>query len=204
MLHMREGVTAHEIEGGWSVPKRYLTAKPPEWMRHPGVIHDWEKRLREEFLSHLRIETHVPETVPPELDLWNRLKGARSASEVQRICRQSQWRSRLTMLNENAAMFRKALRSTRYPRKAQTKDDQRLLYCARVLAGIACRVPFETAIDKLRRLKHPKMTVCKCVECQNTKRDRSAMRGEPCRCAHCSIVNRVKHAQSAKRDKVKE
>src|SRR5207302_11300240 len=58
---------------------------------------------------------------------------------------------------------------SRYPRKARTKDNQRMLYCAWVMAGICCRVSPATAVDKLRKLKHPKVRKCHCPDCTNFK-----------------------------------
>ena len=213
LLNLRQGLPSQKIGGGLAVPKEYWPAPPPQWMTHPGDIHDWEKKRREDFFSHSKIETRAEKAILPELDIWNAWKNATSVRQVQRISRQSQWCGRLTVLHDNAALFIDALGSPRYPRKAKTKDDQRLLYCARVLAGIACRLSTETALDKLRKLRHPSMRACRCVECQNRKRallqdilyvcsvgktvsresvPRLVAVNEPCRCSHCLIVDQVK------------
>jgi hypothetical protein len=212
LRNLRDGIPGQESEH-LSFPKEYWPKSKPEWMTHPGAIHDWEKQARERWLSHLNFETRTKGPIPPELDLWNALKNATSVRQVRRICRRSQWSDRLAVLRENAQLFIEALRSSRYPHKATTKDDQRLLYCARALAGIACRVPVETAVDKLRRLKHPCTKACNCRECQAIKQavlqnllyacfvrqavSTKSVSGlveldEPCKCSHCSIVNQVK------------
>jgi hypothetical protein len=212
LLNIRQGSLGRRIEQ-WSLPKGYKAVKTPEWMTHPGDIHEWSLKTGKDFASRVVQREVVTERILPEFDLWSALKNATSARQVQRVCRQSQWRSSLKMLHEKAAQFVEALRGPRYPRKAKTKDDQRLLYCARVLAGISCRVPFETAVDKLRKLQHPSMRVCKCVECQNRKGallqdilyvcsvgnplsresvPRLFALNEPCKCSHCLIVDQVK------------
>ena len=207
--YMRDGITGEqEIDGGWLPPDDSKYPVRPAWMTNPGAIHDREKKARDDYLSGFRLNVYYSNGVPAERQLWEALKRARTARQVRRICSQSFWRSRMSLLYERAEEFVIILKEDpRYPRKAHTKDDRRLLYCAQVMAGISCRIPPATAVDKLRKLRHGNVRSCQCVECFNIKADlvqwilaslsdaRVAFLPEvlatldkDCQCTHCSVM----------------
>jgi hypothetical protein len=205
---MRGGlIGGREIDGGWVPPADLKYSVRPAWMTDPGAIHDWEKEASKEYFSRFEKEVHRSSGVAAERHLWEALKRARTAPQLRRICSQSRWRSRLNLLYERAEEFLGALEDTRYPRKAQTKDDRRLLYCSQVMAGISCHVPPATAVDKLRKLKHGRVRTCACAECFSIKSEllqwiwasvsdaRVAFPSEAlatldrdCQCVHCSLM----------------
>src|SRR6266404_4040108 len=112
LLNIRQGVPSQMVDERWETPREYRPSKPPDWMTNPGALYDWAKETG--FFSRLRHVENVTAAIAPELDFWNALKNATSVRQVQRICRQSKWQSRLTMLYENASQFIEALRSPRY------------------------------------------------------------------------------------------
>jgi hypothetical protein len=216
---MRDGVKGgEEIDGAWLPPADLKYPVRPAWMTQPGAIHDWEKNASKEYFSRFEQQFYRYSGVSAERQLWEALKRARTARQVRRICSQSRWRSRLSFLYERAEEFLSALRDDRYPRKAQTKDDRRLLYCAQVLAGISCRVPPATAVDKLRKLKHGQVRTCVCAECFNIKSDLVqwilaslsdvgvafpsevlATLDRDCQCVHCSLMISIGRSQRKNR-----
>ena len=108
---IRDGVIGgQEIDGGlfpvadWKDPVR------PAWMTHPGAIHEWEKKVREDYYSRFEQKSYYSKGVPVERHLWEALKRARTARQVRRICSQSRWRSRLSNLYEHAEEFLHALK----------------------------------------------------------------------------------------------
>jgi hypothetical protein len=209
---MRDGSPGgEEVEVGWFPPQDFGEPIRPDWMTHPGVIHDWNRKVRDQYYSRFDHKTYTTEAIKPECHLWEALKRARTARRVRWICAQSKWRSRLSMLYEHAEKFICALNEDdRYPRKASTKDDQRLLYCARVMAGISCRIPPGTAVDKLRKLKYGKVRSCDCTDCTSIKKElvqwmlvdlhngtvsrpraMLARVDNHCNCSHCVLVAHV-------------
>jgi hypothetical protein len=218
---MRDGVTGEqEIDGGWFPPTDLKYPVRPAWMTQPGAIHDWEKKAGKEYFSQFEQKFYRSSVVSAERHLWEALKRARTARQARRICSQSFWRSRMSMLYERAEEFVSALKEDpRYPRKASTKDDRRLLYCAQVMAGISCRIPPATAVDKLRKLKHGKVRSCQCVECVNIKADlvqwilaslsdarvvflpeMLATLDKDCQCTHCSVMISIGRKQGKMMD----
>lgn len=217
---MRDGAVGdQEIDGGWNQPMDWSYPAPLVRITNPGAIHDWEKKAREDYSS--RFEPNIWRTpgMPAEQSLWEALKCARTARQVRSICRHSQLGSRLGGLYEHAEEFLNALKKdSRYPRKARTKDDQRLLHCARIMAGISCRVSPVTAVDKLRKLKHAKVRNCHCAACTGIKADlvqrmlaaqvdsrvslhtgALAELDMNCNCRHCDLVT-VKTARAGNQD----
>jgi hypothetical protein len=168
---MRDGITEQwDIDGGWSPPADYEQPVRPSWLAHPGSIHDWERKTYSEYLAQWTRNLQKSRTVSAEPHLWEALKRARTASHVRRICSTSSWRERLRPLHEHAEQFLSALaKDSRYPRKARTKDNERMLYFARTMAGILCRTRPATALDKLRKLKHGTVRSCGCAKCTTKK-----------------------------------
>lgn len=214
--NLRDGVPEREVHGVPRPPPGVDYPMPPQGMTHPGAIHDRQKEQLDQFLSRWEVDVfHVPGE-PPERHLWEALKRAKTVRWVRRICRKSQWLGPSSLLYERAEEFVSALRDSRYARKASTKDDRRLLYCAQVMAGISLRIPAATAVDKLRKLKHGNLGSCHCGHCTNMKgfllngllsavdayqkatarggagaETLSAVRADlakPCRCAHCLLM----------------
>lgn len=177
---MRDG-----IEGGQEMhsppypppDSEYPTAPPPE-IKHPGAIHDWQKDARTEWRSRWRCDVHYSAGVPPERRLWEALKRVQTATEVCSIFSVSKILGPWGMLDEHAEQFVAALRDSRYPRKASTKDDRRLLYCAQVMAGISLYIRPATAVDRLRKLKH-----------------------QHCGCSHCNLIASL-NIKASTREKV--
>jgi hypothetical protein len=218
-LKMRDGLKGgEEVDAVWATPEDWSYPVRPEWMCDTGATHEWERKVREEIHSHFGYKIHVSKGSPGEPNLWEALKRARTARRVRTICNRSRYRHELTALYERAEVFVRALAmDSRYPRKARAKDNRRLLHCAQVMAGISCRVPPATAVDKLRKLKHGKLRRCNCADCSNIKALRlqliliaysdwtradsivknwlplEALAGldEKCKCTHCSLVASV-------------
>lgn len=98
--------------------------------------------------------------VPPEKDVWEKLKRAETIVEVREACQQSKYwlnpkvggRGFLRHLSDQAAQFLKSKKDARYPRSNRPlSDSKRLLYLARVMAGITCQVSFRSAVDRLEK-----------------------------------------------------
>jgi hypothetical protein len=152
---MRDGHTGGvELDGIW-LPPEDLPGLPPVWMTSPGAVHDWQKDAREKWFGRWAYERRHSSPLISERKLWNRLKQAETARQVKLICRQSRLLGSSSLLYQRADEFVRMLNGdARYPRKARTKDDQRILYCARVMAAIALRISPYTALDRLRKLKN--------------------------------------------------
>jgi hypothetical protein len=132
------------------------------------------------WFSNWKCDISVSSGSPSEQQLWEALKRARTATQVRKICSMSKALGRASLLYERAEQFLAARSDSRYPRKASTKDDQRLLYCARAMAAISLRLSPATAVDRLRKLKH-----------------------RNCDCSHCALVASLKMKASIK-EKVKK
>jgi hypothetical protein len=181
-----------------TVPKRttltiYEPGKPGrEWSVDTGVAkgQDFRSAERQQAEALMRREekrfedvaagdktVRVPrDAIPPERDLWEALKRARTATEVRRICRRSkfwlkwEWTGELngkrwycrslyrcpSALYENADSFCQAKMYSRYPKSNRpSSDDRKLVYFVRVMAALSLTRPisFATAEDLLRRLR---------------------------------------------------
>ena len=151
---MRDGHAGGVELDGLPVPSDDPPGAPPSGITNPGALHDWQKTAREDWLQKWEYHPRYSAPVAPERELWNRLTKAETARQVRQICRQSRFLGPSSFLYEHAEQFVSMLnKDVRYPRKAITKDDQRILYCARVMAAIALRRSPYTVLDKLRKLK---------------------------------------------------
>ena len=168
---MREGITEQQmIDGGWSPPANYQPRIRPQWMTKPGTIHDWEKKARQDDLALWEQNKYEIPQRPAEPQIWEALKCARTARQVRRLCMRSIWRQRLLPLHQNAEQFIATIqRDNRYPRKARTKENRRMIYMAQIMAAISLRVNPVTAVDKLRKIRHGKLNHCNCANCTSRK-----------------------------------
>jgi hypothetical protein len=107
-----------------------------------------------------------------ERRVWQRLKDASTAEEIREACRVSRYWLRpnrggrvfVQLLADRAEMFLRAKRDPRCPGSSRPSSEDKLLdYFAGAMAGITLRGSPITAIDQLRKWKHPKK--CDCWRC---------------------------------------
>lgn len=196
--------------------------EPRIWAAMKGAIADKNARKLRKALSESR---YFNPAYKIPIETWKSGNVCKDVKVVAKdrvavTVRAGAARSEVQLLYENATRVIEACSDSRYPSKASTRDNERMLYLARVMAGISCRVPPATAVDKLRKLKHGKVRTCRCMDCSNIKRellqwvlyDLSEKTSsvpiqllnrldENCRCAHCFIVNRLKMIRKITYDK---
>lgn len=95
-------------------------------------------------------------------EVWERLKKARSVSEVQRTARELHVRHRAisaaqwTPFHDHAADFLRAKALHNYPKsKRPLSDEKRMHFCAKVLSGFMQDIAPATATKRLARLPLP-------------------------------------------------
>jgi hypothetical protein len=119
--------------------------------------------------------------IASERPLWDALKRAETASQVRKICTRSKiwlnpriefpdggfaeywpWRR---VLYRDAEKFCQAKLDLRYPRldKRESGDYRRIEFLSRVMAGLTMRLAPSTAVETLRKMKHPQH--CSCWRC---------------------------------------
>jgi hypothetical protein len=169
-----------------SVPgKLSRTVKQPKLSTTPKEIQDWKEQTELEearFQEALNKRVTVPVYTLAERNLWEALKDAKTASTVRRICSLSKiwlnprleapdggfieywpWRR---MLYKCAEEFCQAKLDSRYPARDQREsgDYHRIEYLARSLSGLTLGGTAPTAVDRLRKFKHPDQCFCwRCI-----------------------------------------
>jgi hypothetical protein len=163
---------------GWSVETGVLKGqefRPAERQQAEALMQREEKRFEDVAAGNKTVRVSR-DSIPPERHLWEALKRARTATEVQRICRRSkfwlkwEWTGELngkrwycrsfyccpSALYEYADKFCQAKEYSRYPKSSRpSSDDRKIVYFARVMAALSLSKPisFATAEDLLRRLR---------------------------------------------------
>lgn len=133
---------------------------------------DWLARRR----IDLERELH-PKVPLAEPDIWRALVAARTSDEIRMACRQSKrwlnprWEGKVYLqdLYDHAEKFIKAKKDVYYP-KRESGDEKRVIFFARVMAGIGLEVSPHTSVDRLRKIKHGKK--CPCISCDLARWDR--------------------------------
>jgi hypothetical protein len=159
--------------------------RQPKFSTTPDEIRQWQTRVKDEQ-DQFEHATFTPVRVkvgaiPPERRLWEALKRANSGTQVRRICGQSKiwlkprldfpsggfieywpWRR---ILYRDADKFCRSKLDPRYPSRDQRNsgDYRRIEYFARVMAGLTLRFAPSTAVDMLRKMRHPEK--CPCWRC---------------------------------------
>src|SRR5690348_5717136 len=114
-----------------------------------------------------------------EPEVWKVLVNAKTANQVRKACSQSErwldpsWRGRpyVRLLQESANGFVRAKRDRFYARSLRPSSDKsRVVFFARVMAGIACGIAPSTAVDRLRKVRHG--DDCPCVHCDVRRQNR--------------------------------
>jgi hypothetical protein len=162
------------------------TIREPKFSTSPAEKRQWKSRVsdeRERFENdRFAIDRATVRPIPSERSLWEALKRAQTASQVRRICSRSKiwlkprlefpdgsfmeywpWRR---VLYRDAEKFCHAKRDPRYPERDKRKsgDYRRLEFLARVLAGLTVGLASSTAVEVLRKAKHPEE--CTCWRCR--------------------------------------
>lgn len=91
-------------------------------------------------------------------ELWNALIRVRTRSALEEVCRRWERLARTRFpayhyILENADQFFAMKRALRFPRSSYA-DDSRIDYLARGMAGALMNVSPQTAIERLRNMKH--------------------------------------------------
>lgn len=145
---LRDGTSSYLLEE--------LQSRPRRLSRHP----DLRRALRNELPVALRIGHRKIRGIPPERDLWKKLKQAVNVEDVQGICRQSQFwlnprksgKPFVETLSTKAGQFLAAKNDRRYPGSERaSSEDKRLRYLARAMAGITLKRSPRTSVDLLAR-----------------------------------------------------
>ena len=169
-----------------STEKKPRTIRRPKFSTTPDEKRQWKSRVsdeRERFeRDRFAIDRTTVPAIPSERSLWNALKRAKTASQVRRICSRSKiwlkprlefrdgsfmeywpWRR---VLYRDAEKFCQAKRDQRYPERDKRKsgDYRRLEFLARVMAGLTVGRAPSTAVEMLRKAKHP--GDCACWRCE--------------------------------------
>lgn len=150
-------------------------------------LRDLKRSLREKFdgswearwvTGQIKTEaSFITDRKKAEPDVWSALVSAKTADQVRHACSQSKrwlnpaWGGRpyVQLLSNSADKFVKAKRDRFYPRSARPSSDKsRIIFFARVMAGIECGIAPSTAVDRLRKMKHG--DECPCVHC-NVRRE---------------------------------
>jgi hypothetical protein len=162
--------------------KKLRIVRQPKFCNTPDEIRRWRARVgKEEDQFGKAVSSSVRVGFPPipsERRLWEALKRAETATQVRRICSQSKiwlktrlefgsdsffeyWPFRRVLYRE-AEKFCRAKLDPRYPRhdKRKSGDYRRVEYLARVMAGLTVRLAPSTAVEKLRKMKHPARCLC--------------------------------------------
>lgn len=163
-------------------PRRII--HQPTFTSTPEEIYQWDSSIRKEENLFARARSNPVKTRwparPAERHLWEALKRARTATQVRRICSRSKiWLSGRwdlptgysmewfypQTLYERAEEFCRAKFDNRYPRrdKRESGDYRRIEYLARVMAGLSTGIAPSTAVERLRKMRHPRR--CQCWRC---------------------------------------
>jgi len=161
--------------------------RQPKFDTTPDEIRQWRDRAQTEQ-DQFELAMHNPAMVPirttaipSERRLWEALKRAKTGAQVRRIHTRSKiWlKPRLELpgggffeywpfrrvLYRDADRFCRAKLDPRYPGRDQrpSGDYRRIEYLARAMAGVTLRLAPSTAVEKLRKMKHPEL--CQCWRC---------------------------------------
>jgi hypothetical protein len=152
---------------------------PDEKRRWQSRVHDLESQFEKDQFTLARVSF---DAVPSERLLWEALKRAQTATQVRKICTRSRiwlkprlefpngdffeywpWRR---VLYRDAEKFCDAKCDLRYPQRDKRKsgDYRRIEFLSRVMAGLTMRLAPSTAVEVLRKLKHPQQ--CPCWRCR--------------------------------------
>lgn len=160
-------------------------ALEPRFSTTPNEKRRWKLRTQEEEKQFektiLTPHVDIAPAIPAERNLWEALKRAQTPAQVRRICSRSKiWlRPRIEfpsggfaeywpfrrVLYQRAQEFCRAKLDPRYPGRDQraSGDYRRIEYLARVLAGLTVGLSPSTAVERLRKMKHPEG--CECWRC---------------------------------------
>jgi hypothetical protein len=166
--------------------KKPRTIREPKFSTSPDEKRQWKSRVSDEHEQfendRFAIDRATVRAIPSERSLWEALKRAQTASQVRRICTRSKiwlkprlefpdgsfmeywpWRR---VLYRDAEKFCHAKRDPRYPERDKRKsgDYRRLEFLARVMAGLTVGLAPSTAVEMLRKAKHPEE--CTCWRCE--------------------------------------
>lgn len=176
-----------------------LVGEKTNVLRQPGIIESqqhmesWQKKAEEAEQKFERIAMGFEPRIeiipgkPPERDIWEALKRARTAAEVRMACSRSKiwlisridfpdggfmdwsWSPIPMALYRQAELFCKAKLDPRYPSRddRETGDYRRIEYLGRVMAGLSVDKPISPSysVEILRKMKHDK--ACLCWRCQH-------------------------------------
>jgi hypothetical protein len=185
MLIKRSGQAGQQVyieEAG----KKPRVVREPKFSTTPDEKRRWQSRVRnleskfeKDRFSTGRISVGA---IPSERPLWEALKRAQTATQVRKICTRSRiwlkprldfpngdfieywpWRR---VLYRDAEKFCRAKFDLRYPRrdKRESGDYRRIEFLSRVMAGLTMRLAHSTAVEALRKMKHPQE--CSCWRCR--------------------------------------
>lgn len=175
-----------------------IAGEKTEVLRQPGIIESqgemdgWQKKVQEAEQKFERIAMGYEPSIeiipgrPPERDIWEALKRARTAAQVRMACSRSKiwlisridlpgggfmdwsWSPMPMALYRHADLFCKAKRDRRYPSRddRETGDYRRIEYLGRVMAGLSLDKPISPSysVEILRKLKHD--DTCMCWRCE--------------------------------------
>lgn len=134
---------------------------------------DWLARRKMEIDREVKPRVSVSEPT-----VWTALVNAQTAEDVRKACRQSKrwlnpkWQGRayVQKLFDHAKEFVLAKNTNTYYPRSQSGDEKRITFFARAMAGIEMGLSPNTAIDKLRKMKHGEQ--CPCINCDSARWDR--------------------------------
>jgi len=158
----------------------------PRFSTTPDEKRRWTLRKQEEEKQFektiLTPHVDIAPAIPDERSLWEALKRAQTAAQVRRICSRSkiwlrprriefpdggfvEWWAFRRVLYQRAQEFCRAKLDPRYPGRDQraSGDYRRIEYFARVLSGLTVGLAPSTAVERLRRMRHP--GECGCWRC---------------------------------------
>jgi hypothetical protein len=156
-----------------------FNSTPDEKRRWRSRVNDLETQFEKDRFGTRRVSV---DAIPSERPLWEALKRAQTVTQVRRICTRSKiwlkprldfpngdfmeywpWRR---VLYRDAEKFCRAKLDLRYPRhdKRKSGDYRRIEFLSRVMAGLTMQLAASTAVEALRKMKHPQE--CSCWRCR--------------------------------------
>ncbi len=165
--------------GAGDVDDRREYFEPPRPPRHTGI-----EELDRERSKSFNIREKQPnawkrarylvrrQRIPPEADVWEKLKVANSEAEVREACQASAYwlnaenspRPFVAKLLQHPEELLKA-KLYRYPKSERpTSELKRMIHFARALAGTMEGIGGARAIDLIRHMNH-RLKTCPCLKC---------------------------------------
>jgi hypothetical protein len=173
---LRNGIPGFSVEVLEWPRSRRLPKRSANEELNAERLRCWNKATKEDQRKVRIVSTHCQfkNSVPAEVHIWNALKQAKTPEDLRSAYKKSkywfnpEWSGRgyVDRFFKHADLVIKAKNDPRYPSSNRpSSDDKRLEFFSAIMAGITEERSPLTAIDLLRKYKHPSDCSCRTCYC---------------------------------------